>query len=102
MGLALAVLVAVGPAMGDEVTAGAPPSPWHRLSPGGSDVGFQPDPAGLRDLPVTPFFLRRAERLLSSRGLFFDAAEGLRIGAQGSFNPGSGNLRAIVCLKLEF
>ncbi len=101
-GLVFASLVPVGPAIAGEVTTVVPAVPWHRLPADGGEAGFRQYRAGFQDLAGFEFVLREADESVPWRGLFFRAGDGLRIGAQGSFEPGSGNLRAIVALKLDF
>jgi hypothetical protein len=101
-GLALAALVPVSPAIAGEVAADVPPVPWHHVLPDDGEAGFLQSPAGFRGLTGLEPVLREADDGVPWRGLFFHAGDGLRIGAQGSFDPGSGNLRAMVALKLDF
>ncbi len=101
-GLALAALVPVGPAIAGEVAAEVLAVPWQRLPADGWEDGFRQYPAGFRGLTEFELVLREADDGVPWRGLFFRAGDGLRIGAQGSFEPGSGNLRVIVALKLDF
>ena len=101
-GLALAALVPAGPAIAGEVGADVPEAPWHRLTADGGEAGFRQYPAGFRGLTGFELVLREADDGVPRRGLFFRVGDRLRIGAQGSFDPGSGNLRAIVALKLDF
>jgi hypothetical protein len=101
-GLALAALAPVGPAIAGEVGVGVPAVPWHRLPAGDGEAGFQQDPAGFLGLTGLEFVLLEVDEGVPWRSLFFRAGDGLRIGAQGSLDPGSGNLRAMVVLKLNF
>ena len=48
------------------------------------------------------FIWGEADGELYPAGLFFRASPGIRIGAQGSFDPGSSELRAVVAFKLDF
>ena len=101
-GLAFAALVPVGPAIAGEVTTVVSAVPWHRLPADGGEAGSRDYSAGLWGLQGFEFLPWEAVESMPWRGLFFRAGDGLRIGAQGSFEPGSGNLRAIVALKLDF
>ncbi len=101
-GLVLAALAPVGPAIAGEAAADVPPVTWHRLPADDGEAGFRRSPAGSRGLTGLEFVLREADEGVPWRGFFFRAGDGLQIGAQGSLDPGSGNLRAIVVLKLDF
>ena len=101
-GLMLAACAPVGPANAGEVVAEVLAVPWQRLPAGGGEAGFRQYPAGFRGLTEFELVLREADDGVPWRGLFFRAGDRLRIGAQGSFEPGSGNLRVIVALKLDF
>ena len=101
-GLVFAALVPVGPAIAGEVGAGVTAVPWHRLPADDGDAGFSQYPTEFRDLTGFEFSPREGDEGVPRRGLFFRAGDGLRIGAQGSFDPGSGDLHAIVALKLDF
>ncbi|MHA1530255.1 MAG: hypothetical protein ACTSVG_14635 [Alphaproteobacteria bacterium] len=101
-GLMLAVLIPAGPAIAGEGTAGVSAPPWQRLPADDEEAGFRPDSAGLRGLTGFGPVLREADYGAPWRGLFFHAGRGLRIGAEGAFDPGFGHLRAIVALKLDF
>ena len=48
------------------------------------------------------FVWGEADDGLYPAGLFYRASPGFRIGAQGSFDPGSSDLRAVVAFKLDF
>ena len=100
--LLLAALAPVAPALAGEVAADAPAAPWQRLPADDGEAGFRHYPAGFRGRTGFELVLREADEGVPWRGLFFRAGGGLRIGAQGSFDAGSGNLRAIVALKLDF
>jgi hypothetical protein len=99
---ALAALVLAGPAIAGEVTAEGPAAPWRRLPADGGEAGFSQNPAGFRGLLGFEFSPREGGAGASWHGVFFRAGGGLRIGAQGSLDSGSGNLRAIVALKFDF
>ena len=101
-GLALAALVPVGPAIAGEVVAEVLAVPWQRLPADGWEDGFRQYPAGFRGLTEFGLVLREVDDGVPWRGLFFRAGDGLRIGAQGGFDFDSGDLRAIVALKLDF
>ncbi len=101
-GLVLAALAPVGPAIADEVGVDVPPVSWHHILPDDRAAGFRQDPAGSWGLTGFEFSPWEADEGVPWRGLFFRAGDGLRIGAQAIFEPGSGNLRAIVALKLDF
>ena len=101
-GLALAALVPVGSAIAGEVAAGGPAMLWHHLQVDDGGAGVSHYPRDFRGLMGFEFSPREVGEGVTWRGLFFRAGDGLRIGAQGSFEPGSGNLRAIVALKLDF
>jgi hypothetical protein len=101
-GLSLAALAPVGPAIAGEVGVEVPAVAWQRLPTDDGEVGFRRYPAGFRGLTGFELVLREADDGVPWRGLFFRVGGGLRIGAQGSFEPGSGNLRAIIALKLNF
>ena len=101
-GLVFAALVPAAPAIAGEVGAGVPAVPWHRLPADDGEAGFRQDRAGFRGLTGLGFVLRQADEGVPWPGLFFRAGDGLWIGAQGSFNPGSGDLGAIAALKLDF
>jgi len=98
----LAALVPVGPAIAGEVGTGVSPAPWLPLPADDGEAGSRHYPAGFRGSTAFEFVLWEADDGVPWRGLFFRAGDGLRIGAQGSLDPGSGNLRAIVALKLDF
>ena len=100
--VALAALVLAGPAIAGEVTTGVPAAPWQRLTADSGDIGPSQYPIDFPGLTGSDFFLRKADDGGLWRGFFFGAGGGLRIGAQGSFDPGSGNLRAMIALKLDF
>ncbi len=97
-----AALVPVGPAIAGEVAVGDPAVLWQHLPEGGRDAGFSQYPADFRDWTGFGFSPWGADGGAPWRGLFFRAGDGLRIGAQGSLDPGSGDLRAVVALKLDF
>ena len=101
-GLVFAALVPVGPALAGEVGAGAPAVPWLGLPADGGEAGVWQSPTEFRGLAGFEFFLREADEGMFSRGLFFRAGDGLRIGAQGSLDLDSGDLSAIFALKLDF
>ena len=101
-GLVFAALVPVGPAIAGEVGAGGPAVPWHRLPADDGEAGFRQHSTDLFGLAGFEFVLREADEGAPSRDLFFRAGDGLRIGAQGGFDFDSGDLRAIVALKLDF
>ncbi len=101
-GLVFAALVPVGPATAGEVGAADSAVPWHRLPADDGEAGFRQSPTDFRGLAGFEFVLREADQGSPSRGLFFRAGDGLRIGAQGGIDFGSGDLRAIVTLKLDF
>ena len=101
-GLMLAAFAPVGPAIAGEVTTVVTAVPWHRLPADGGEAGSRDYSAGLWGLQGFEFLPWEVDESMPWRGLFFRAGDGLRIGAQGSFEPGSGNLRAIVALKLDF
>ena len=101
-GLMLAAPAPVGTANAGEVGADAPPVPWHRLPADDRQAGVGQYLAGFRGLTGLGLASREADDGVPWHGLFLRAGDGLRIGAEGSFNPGSGGLRAIVALKLDF
>jgi hypothetical protein len=101
-GLMLAAPVPVGPAGAGEIGAGVSAAPWQGPPAGGGEAGFQPDPAGFPGLAALEFVIRETDEGAPSRGLFFRAGDGLRLGAQGSFDSGSGDLRALIALRLNF
>ncbi len=99
---ALAALVLAGPAIAGEVAAGVPAAPWHRLPTDGGDIFSSRYPANFQDLKGLGFSSWEVDEGLPWSGLLFYAGDGLRIGALGSLDTGSGNLGAIVALKLDF
>ncbi len=101
-GLALAAITPAEPAIAGEVEAGVSAVPWGHASPEGDETGFAQFPAGFQSSQRFGLSLREADESLPSDGLFFRTGDGLRIGGQGSYDPGSGDLRAIVALKLDF
>jgi len=101
-GLLLAALAPVGPTIADQVTTDVPAVPWHGLAADTGEAAFPRYPAGLPGATEFEFLLRETGDRLPLRGLFFRTADGLRVGAQGSFDPHSGDLRAIFALQLDF
>ena len=101
-GLMLAALAPVEPAIAGEVGADVPPVPWHQILPDDGEASFRQNPDGFQGLTGLELVLREADNGVPWRGLFFRAGDRLRIGAQGSLDSGSGNLRAIIALKLDF
>ena len=97
-----AALIAAGPAFAGEVAAGAPVAPWRQLTADNGAAGIWQSPVRFRGLAGLELVLRAPDDGAPSRGLFFRAGGGLRIGARGSFDPGSGDLRAIFALRLDF
>ena len=99
---ALAALAPVGPAMAGEVAAEGSVAPWQRLPAGGAEPGSWQDPAGFRDPTEFELTLRETDDGALWRGLYFRVGDRLQIGAEGGIDFGSGGLRAIIALKLEF
>ena len=99
---ALAALALAGPAIAGEAGPKVPPVPWQYLPADGGEAGLPQSPAGLRGLTAFELVVREADDGVRWHGLFFRAGDGLRIGAEGSFNPASGGLWAIFSLKLDF
>jgi hypothetical protein len=76
------------------------------LADGSSEAVRRPDPAPDWRLPgpFSGFTLSRKRTSDGIRpdGIFFQAGEGVAVGASGSIDLGSGNLRALLALRLDF
>ncbi len=101
-GLMFAALIPAGPAVAGEAPTGVYALPWQRLLADNGGAGFRPGPTDLRGLTGVEPLVREAADGVPWRGLYFRAGRGLRVGAEGAFDPGFGDLRAIVALKLDF
>ncbi|MFQ5567265.1 MAG: hypothetical protein ACE5EU_13010 [Paracoccaceae bacterium] len=99
---ALAALVPAGPAIAGEATAGGPAAPWQRLPAHGWGAGPAHYPADFRGLAGSAFSPGEGGGGAPWGGVFLGAGDGLRIGALGSRDARSGDLRAIVALELDF
>ena len=100
--MVLAALASMAPATAGEVTALPGAAPWQGLPDGGTVVGPPERQAGWPISSGFEFVPGGGNGDQHSGGLFFRTSEGLRIGARGSINPGSGNMSAIFALRLEF
>ena len=75
---------------------------WHRLPADDEEPGFRQYPRDFWGRAGFEFVLREVVEGAPARDLFFRAGDRLGIGAQGSYDFDSNDLRAIVSLKLEF
>ncbi len=101
-GLAFAALLPVGPAIGSEAGEDVPAMPWHRLPADDGEAGIRQIPTDFWGRAGFEFILREVVEGTPARDFSFRAGGGLLIGAQGGFDFDSGDLRAIVSLKLDF
>jgi hypothetical protein len=84
----------------DELTGLQRVAPWQGLFDG--SVGSPESQAGWHHTMGFEFVSGEANGDQRLGGVFFQTNEGLRIGARGSFDPGSGTMSAIFALKLDF
>jgi hypothetical protein len=96
------VFASMPPAFADEATALPGVAPLPSLPDAKTVVVLPGRSPGWLNSPGLEFASGETGSGLRLGGLFFQASEGLQIGAQGSFNRGFGNLSAVFALRLEF
>lgn len=103
-GLLVVALAQGTPVMGGEVTmVGTAPfvTPGQGLLDDGGAMVLERW-SGWRNTTGIELILRAADGGLQPGGLFYQASEGVRVGAWGSLDLGSSQLSAIFTLKLDF